>query len=76
MLNGKDLMMSKKSDSLMMYSENNSPEDVYLSPKDYAGYVTLANTSTTNEVNCQTLKIIINGSLRILLLSKRKIKVG
>lgn len=60
----------------MMYSGKNEPDHVFLAPKDFAGYVILINTGQEDQVNCKAYKVILEGALRIILLSTRTIKAG
>ena len=70
------MVLCKKSDSVMRYSGGGSPKDVFLAPKDFAGYVLLVNTGKKEKCNCISLRLIIDGSVRILLLTSKKIKKG
>ena len=76
LLEGRDMVLCKKSDSVMRYSGGGSPKDVFLAPKDFAGYVLLVNTGPKEKCNCISLRLIIDGSVRILLLTSKKIKKG
>jgi hypothetical protein len=40
------MSMCRKADSIISYSEGYSPEDVFIGPKDYCGYIPLVNTGT------------------------------
>lgn len=75
-LRGKDLILCKKMDTIMVLSNKNTPSDIYLAPKDYGGYVLLVNSGKHDNVNCKVQKIIVLNSLRILLITSRKIKKG
>jgi hypothetical protein len=75
-IQGKDLVLCKKSDSIMRYSGGNTPRDTFLAPKDYCGYIPLMNTGKKKECNCSSLKIVLNGKVRVLLLTNRKIHEG
>jgi len=68
-LNGVDLSICKKPDSIMDLSGNNSSEDVYLGPKDYCGYILLVNSGKAEAINCKIERAIIGGVLRIVLIT-------
>ncbi len=46
LLQGSDLVLCRKSDSIMRFSEGGSAADVFLAPKDYAGLAILVNSGT------------------------------
>jgi hypothetical protein len=77
LLNAKDLCLCKKQDSVMHYAGSSSPEVVYLAPKDYAGLVTLINTGDKQKQNnCKSRQVVIEGALRITILTQRLVKKG
>jgi len=67
-MNGRDLILCRKNDSIMtLLGNNNSPDDVYLAPRDFGGYVILINTAfRTQRNNCKShLRIIVFASKAI-----------
>jgi SET domain-containing protein len=58
----------------MEYSGGNSPGDVFLSPKDFAGYVVLINTG--KDTNCKCLRTVIDETVRVIIYTSREIKAG
>jgi hypothetical protein len=74
-LQGKDLLLCKKIDSIMRYSGGSSPFDVLLAPKDYAGFVILINTDKRKKkLNCKPIKVIAQNSIRILIVTTKEIQ--
>lgn len=55
----------------MLYSKKNGPKEVYLAPKDFAGYVLLVNSATSETFNCKTVKAVIDSALRVILYTSR-----
>lgn len=60
----------------MRYTGGDTPEDIYLAPKDYCGYILLMNTSSKSNCNCRSMKVVLDGALRILILTNRRIGLG
>lgn len=73
-MNGRHLMSCKKNDSIMLYSEKNGPRDLFLAPKDFCGYIPLINSSHDKAANCNSLKVILEGSVRIIVYTIRAIE--
>ena len=76
LLMGKDILLCKKTDSKMEYSGSCSPTEVFLAPKDFAGFVVLINSGGEFESNCCSLRGVILGALRVLIVTKTQIKKG
>lgn len=75
-LSGKDLVVCKKSDAIFRHSGGSKMNDSYLAPKDFAGYITLVNTTQKKDCNCVPLRVIVGDCLRVLLVSSRAIRKG
>ena len=60
----------------MLLSEKNSPEDVYLAPRDYCSYVLLINTGSGDDNNCRSLRCFFHGQPRVIVYTIRKIEAG
>ena len=60
----------------MSYTGGTTPQDVFVAPKDFAGYVLLVNTGNGFTNNCSTLRTIINGIVRIVLYTNKNISKG
>ena len=75
-LNGRQLMLCKKNDSIMLFSHLNGPESLYLAPKDFGGLVILVNTGPPEYINCKCLRTVIDGRMRVILYTSRVIKKG
>lgn len=73
-LQGHNLILCKKPDSIFRHSGGSSPQDTYLAPKDFSGLATLMNTSSQKNCNCVAVRAIVDGCLRVLLVSSRAIK--
>lgn len=73
---GADLQMCKKMDTIMMLSGRNTPDDTFLAPILYCGFVSLVNSEQEDKCNCATIRVLIGGILRVLLYSTQKIKKG
>jgi len=76
LLSGSNLILCKKIDSVMMYTDDNSPSGVFLAPLHYSGYITLVNSEEDKRCNCEIVKVVIEGALRVVLLARRKILKG
>ena len=60
----------------MRYGEFGGPEEMVLAPRDYSGYVLLVNTAPANRCNCKVIRLIVEGALRVLLVTKKLVKAG
>lgn len=77
LLQGKNLIFCKKNDAVMEYSGGSTPNDIFLAPKDHAGYVLLINTASEGEKNnCKCLRSIIQGRLRVIIYTSSPIRAG
>ena len=70
-LMAKDLMLCRKSDSIMEYTGARSIKDAFLGPRDYCGHVLLVNTNEPKRCNCKVWRAVIDGCLRVILLTSR-----
>ena len=70
------MQLCKKMDSIMMHSGRNTPSDSFLAPILYCGYLLLVNGEEEENCNCQVLRVIIDGTLRVVLISTRTIAKG
>lgn len=75
-MHARDTVLCKKAHSIMRYAGKEGPEQVMLAPRDFGGYVMLVNTDKESKVNCQVVKVLLAGALRILLVTKKSIKAG
>ena len=61
----------------MEFTAKSSPDDVFLAPRDYAGYVILMNSAGNGEKNnCKSLRAIIKGHPRVIVYSSTRIRPG
>ena len=74
LLHGYQLAICKKLDTIMSYTGGTTPSDIFLAPKDCASYVNLINTGDENTNNCKSIRAFVNGIVRIILYTSRKIK--
>jgi len=58
----------------MLYSGKNTPEDVYIAPKDYGGYIILINGKKKNKCNYKRIRAIIAGAIRVIIFTSQPIK--
>jgi hypothetical protein len=73
-LKGKDLILCKKLDAVMKYEPY---DDIYLAPRDFCGFIPLMNSGKNNkENNCQSITVIVDGAIRILIYTGRKIQIN
>jgi hypothetical protein len=75
-MQGSDLVLCKKKDSIFRYTGGSSPRDVFLAPKDFTGWATLINGTNKRNSNCRSPRAIVDRCLRILIISCREIKEG
>lgn len=69
-MNGKDLILCRKNDSIMQFSNDDSPQDVYLAPRDFASYVLLINSARKRQTNnCRSMRSIVHGLPRVIIYS-------
>lgn len=43
LLHGYDLILCRKKDSIMRYTNRGDPDDIFLAPRDYCGHIPLVN---------------------------------
>ena len=76
LLEGKDIVICKKPDTVMRYLGTGRDTDLYLAPKDFLGMVTLVNSATFSKANCYVTTVFLAGSLRVLLITLTTIRRG
>jgi len=72
-------MLGKKPDAVMIYATATESESaVCLIPKDYCGMVPLINTASQEgeKNNCRSVKLVVEGALRILIMASDTIEIG
>lgn len=73
---GRDLLLCQKMDSIMMFGLTNTSTDPFLAPILYCGYLLLVNGESSEKCNCSVIRVILEGSVRVLLESCRPIEKG
>ena len=76
LLHGFDLLLCRKPDSIMRYSGIGLPTDIFLGPRDYCGHVLLINGGTGKNCNCKVWRVIVEGCLRVILVTSTRVKKG
>jgi len=76
-LNASNSIYIKRYDSVMKLVEGTRPTNtIMIGPYKHCGYVCLINGATEEESNCRGVKVEINGCLRIIVVTTKKIKEG